>query len=79
MNKYKAGDRLKCVSDGTRNTGGAGFKVGKEVTVDHTTADNRRQIVWPTGGGSGVYSDHLELMACTKCNHSPEYCNCGGS
>ena len=60
--------------------GGAGmaYAISKQKKTTTLPPPGGVHYTPPTNGGSGIYSDHLELMACTKCNHSPEYCNCGG-
>jgi hypothetical protein len=43
------------------NYGGAGYMEGEIIIVRQTSADERT-VVWPSGGGSGIYVDALDYF-----------------
>lgn len=68
MKDYKAGDMVVCVQhpdqikSGTindMNYAGGGWAFEKVFTVNRISKYPKRDVLWPEGGGSGVFSDHV--------------------
>jgi hypothetical protein len=61
-NLPKLGDKLRCLLELPEGIkGGGGYKPGRIILVGGVSTDPR-PVVWPTGGGSGIYFDALEFI-----------------
>lgn len=67
MNKFKVGDKVRCITGGKDHEktgeGGAGWEEGREFTIVRTTnpVSKSATIYW-SSTGSGVYEDWLEAV-----------------
>jgi len=74
MTHFKAGDRLICKPGYTNSSlnlhyGGAGYKEGKIIIVDHL--NDLETVVWPTDNGSyGIFIKALDYAPNEHTNES---------